>query len=308
MSIPDYQSLMLPLLKHCAKVEETRLSDAVEALAAQFKLTNEELNELLPSGVQTVFHNRVGWARTYLVKAALLDAPRRGVFRITDRGRKVLSSNPSTVNVKSLEKFPEFMEFREKKSSKSDEIAETPSNKSSVPADSLETPDDTMIRGYKAMREALVSQLREEVSKVTSAYFERLVVDLLVRMGYGGSRESAARVVGGTGDGGIDGVIDEDKLGLDVIYIQAKRWVNTVGEPQLREFAGALQSHRAKKGVFVTTSEFSAQAREFVKKVDSRIILIDGRRLAELMIDHGVGVTKQETYVVNKIDTDYFGE
>ena len=302
MGIPDYQSIMLPLLKYAADGEVHTFRQTVEALGDQFKLTAVERSELLPSGKQPTFDNRVGWARTYMAKAGLLDAPRRGQFQITETGKQVVAENPSEINVQFLERFEEFRRFRQFRRDKKepDEGATTQTG---------QTPEELLESAYQGLRQNLASELLDYVRKNSAEFFERLVVDLLVRMGYGGSRKEAGQAVEKrSGDEGIDGTIKEDRLGLDIIYIQAKKWENTVGRPEIQKFAGALQGKRAKKGIFLTTSEFSREAREYVSHIDAKIILIDGEQLAELMIDHNVGVTSETVYEIKEIDSDYFTE
>jgi len=305
MAIPDYQTVMLPLLRLAADGQDHRSRDAVETLAGEFELTAEERTELLPSGKQPVFNNRVGWANTYLKAAGLLEAPRRGVLRITQRGRDLLEEEIGRIDVSLLERYPEFVEFRGKRRPKSSEPADAETM--DVPSSS-QTPEDALSNAYRSLRAELESELLEEIGRASAAFFEQLVVDLLVSMGYGGSRQDAGRAIGRSGDGGIDGIIDEDRLGLDVIYLQAKRWESTVGRPEIQKFAGALQGHRARKGVFITTSSFSREALEYAGVIDTRIILIDGARLAKLMVDHGVGVSTVGTYEIKRVDFDYFSE
>jgi restriction system protein len=303
MAIPDFQTLMLPVLRLASTEKEIRFRDAVERLADEFGLSNVERNTLLPSGSQPLFSNRVGWARTYLKQAGLVESARRGYFGITDAGGALLRENPNEINIKTLERYPTFELFRQRKRDKVDSAA--------VPQEQLddETPDDAMARAYKTMRADLETRLLEALKDTSPSYFEKVVVELLVRMGYGGSREDAGRAIGRSGDGGIDGIIDEDRLGLDVVYIQAKRYSNgTIGRPDIQRFAGALQGQRARKGVFISTTDFSREAREYVSLIDSRIVLIDGERLAMLMVDHGVGVTTVGTYEVKRIDMDYSSE
>jgi len=292
---------MLPLLRLASDRQEHQLRTVIEILADEFSLTNEERNELLPSGSQAVFANRVGWARTYLKQAALIDASRRGSFRITQRGIDLLRDKPLRIDVKLLERFSEFLEFRNRRRER--ESASTPTF-----IESSETPEDSLAAAYKALHTDLEAELLQQVKESSPAFFERLVVDLLVKMGYGGTRQDAGRAIGRSGDGGIDGIINEDRLGLDVIYIQAKRWDTGVGRPEIQRFAGALQGQRARKGVFITTSSFSQDAEEYASRIDSRIILIDGARLARLMVDHNVGVSTVGVYEVKKIPSDYFTE
>jgi restriction system protein len=301
MAIPNYQTLMLPLLRLASDRKEHQLRAVTETLADELSLTDEERNELLPSGNQAVFANRVGWARTYLKQAGLIDSPRRGLFRITQRGLDLLQERPIRVDVKLLERFPEFLEFRNRRRER--ESTSTP-----VFTESGETPEDSLAAAYQALRTDLEAELLQQVKESSPTFFERLVVELLVKMGYGGSRQDAGRAIGRSGDGGIDGIINEDRLGLDVIYVQAKRWDTTVGRPEIQRFAGALQGQRARKGVFITTSNFSQDAEEYASRIDSRIILIDGARLTRLMVDHNVGVSIVGVYEVKKIDSDFFTE
>lgn len=298
MAIPDYQSIMLPLLKFAGDQKEHSLREAIEILADRFNLTSDERRELLPSGQQEVFKNRVGWARTYMKKAILLESPRRGYFKITKRGIAVLSKNPQEINVKFLEQFEEFRKFRALRKEKPKIIEEEPEK----------TPEEALENAYQNIRDDLANDLLEQIKNSPPGLFESVVVDLLVKMGYGGSRQDAGQAIGKSGDEGIDGIIKEDRLGLDTIYIQAKRWENTVGRPEIQKFAGALQGQRAKKGIFITTSNFSREANDYSSKIDTKIILIDGERLAQLMIDFSIGVTTVSTYEVKKIDTDYFTE
>jgi restriction system protein len=302
MSIPDYQSVMAPLLRQLSDREEHLLPELIESLAAEFKLTDSERRELLPSGGQFIFNNRVGWARTFMKKAGLLSTPKRGVLQITDRGAQVLRVNPSRVDNKVLRKFPEFLEFQKPR--------DEPSTKSEfiVAAERLD-PQENIEVGYQRIRKELSAELLARIKACSPAFFERLVVELLLKMGYGGSRRDFGKAIGKPGDGGIDAVIKEDRLGLDAIYLQAKRWDNSqVGSKEIQAFVGALHGKKARKGVFITTSGFSKPAREYVRDIQDRVILIDGPTLAELLIDHGVGVSTVATYDVRKIDSDYFSE
>jgi len=298
--VPDYQTLMLPLLKVAGDGQEHALSEVIESLAAQFNLTPDERNQLLPSGRQPIFENRVGWARTYLKKAGLLETTARGKFRITPRGLQILENNMTRIDVKFLAQFPEFVEFR-LRSPKSDA-------QQTVEEEEPDTPEETLEQGYQNLRRALAQELLERVKSSPPRFFEKLVVDLLVAMGYGGSRKDAGQAVGQTGDGGIDGIINEDKLGLDVVCVQAKRWEAAVGRPIVQAFAGSLEGHRARKGVLITTSHFTQEAKDYVNRIERKIVLIDGQQLAELMMDYGIGVTRAAQYDVKKIDLDYFGE
>ena len=301
MAIPDYQTLMLPVLKLAADKQEHKFRDAVEQLADEFGLTDEERNELLPSGNQGIFNNRVHWARSYLKQAGLLSSPKRGFFQITDRGLSLLAENPETVNVSLLLRYPEFQEFRSRRKGK-------PHNGDEGESTSAQTPEDALASSYKAIQQKVEDEILDQIMQSSPSFFERLVVDLLVKMGYGGNRQDAGRALGKSGDGGIDGIIKEDRLGLDVIYIQAKRWEGTVGRPEIQKFAGALQGQRARKGVFITTSSFSKDAEEYASMIESKIILIDGARLASLMTEHNVGVSTAGVYEVKKLDLDYFEE
>lgn len=303
MPIPDYQTIMLPLLRIAEDGETHSIHEAVEKLAEHFSLSEQEQSKLLPSGKQPVFYNRVSWARTYLKKARLLTYPKRGRFRITERGQDVLEDDPEHIDNQYLKKFEEFVEFR-KRSGEQDETE--------AAEDSLDelTPEEALEKAYQQIRSDLADELIDYVLRSTHGFFEKLVVDLLVNMGYGGSHRNAARAVGKSGDAGIDGIIDEDRLGLDNIYIQAKKWEpdNTVSRPEIQKFVGALQGQKAKKGIFITTSGFSSNARNYAKMVDTKVILINGQRLAELMIDHNVGVSVNTMYEIKNLDSDYFGE
>ncbi|HNQ72817.1 MAG TPA: restriction endonuclease [Verrucomicrobiota bacterium] len=301
MPIPDYQELLLPLLQYAGDGAEHSLRNAVAALADKFQLRDDERRERLPSGQQEVFANRTGWARTYLKKAGLLHSTRRGFFQITDRGRQVLASSPAGMDARFLEQFPEFREFKtfRRKPDKSD---------SSEDQNQTATPEEALERAYGNLRDELAAELLAQIKQSPPELFERLVVALLVKMGYGGSRQDAGRAIGKSGDEGIDGIIKEDRLGLDVIYIQAKRWGQTVGRPEIQKFAGALQGQRARKGVFITTSDFSREAREFVAHIETKIVLVDGRELAQLLIDCDIGVIPMATYAIKRVDLDYFTE
>ncbi len=304
MPIPDYQSIMLPLLQLASDGLEHRFRDAVEKLEIDFSLTEEEKNELLPSGSQAVFRNRVGWARTYLKQAGLLTATKRGYFTISDTGHTLLSTNPKKIDLDLLGTYDTFLEFKSRKRSG----GSATSSDSPTQSTSDETPEDALASAYRTLRRDVEHEILDQVMSASPAFFEQLVVDLLVKMGYGGNRQDAARAVGKSGDGGIDGIINEDQLGLDVIYIQAKRWENNVGRPELQKFAGALQGQRARKGIMITTAGFTSDAIEYCKTINTRIILIDGERLASLMVDFGIGVSTVGTYEIKKIDSDYFDE
>lgn len=305
MPVPDYQTIMLPLLKLVSDRGEYKLNDVVDALGAQFNLTEEEKSELLPSGQTFLFGSRVGWARTYLKKAGLLDSPKRATVVITDRGLSVLAKKPQKIDGTLLRQFPEFVEFQTPK--RNGNLIEEATIIESV---SAQTPEETLENAYQSIRKTLAQDLLNRVVSLSPAFFERLVVELLVRMGYGGSIKDAGKAIGKSGDEGIDGTIKEDKLGLDVIYIQAKKWApgNVVGRPELHKFVGALAGQGAKKGVFITTSSFTREAIDYTPRNETKIVLIDGEQLAQLMIDYNLGVTVQQTYKIKRMDNDYFGE
>ena len=302
MSIPDYQACMLPLLRQVADGAEHSLKEVSQQLARAFNLTADEINEFLPSGQQPVFINRVGWARTYLKKAGLLVATRRGHFAISPRGLAVLKEEPSAINSKYLERFPEFIDF---KSVKRDAAAQT-GGSNHLEGLIGQTPHEALEGAYERLKFELATEILQALKIADPTLFENIVVELLVKMGYGGSRKDAGRAIGRSGDEGVDGIIKEDHLGLDNVYIQAKRWSQTVGRPEIQKFAGALQGQRARKGIFITTSDFSKEAYEYVSRIESKIVLMDGPTLANLMIEFDVGVTRVATYEIKKIDLDYF--
>jgi restriction system protein len=301
--IPDFQSIILPLLEITGDKKEHTIQEVREFLAKHFSLTEEERLKLLSRSKQQIFNNRVGWARTYLKKAELLVYTQKGYFKITDTGLKVLQEKPSKIDIKYLKRFPTLLEFikplKKEKRIKDKGIELLLEEK---------TPEDLLEIGYEKYQEKLLSDLLEKVKQCTPDFFERLVVELLVNMGYGGSFEDAGKAIGKSGDEGIDGIIKEDKLGLDAIYIQAKRWANPVSRSDIQKFAGALLGKKAKKGVFITTSIFSESAIEYVKDIENKIILVDGEQLTKYMIDNGVGVSEITSYKIKKIDLDYFTE
>ncbi|MBC7568648.1 MAG: restriction endonuclease [Spirosoma sp.] len=305
MPVPDYQTLMLPLLKAVADRNEYKLNDMVELLGEQFNLTEEERSELLPSGQTFLFGSRVGWAKTYLKKVRLLDSPKRGIIAITERGLSVLEQKPTKINVALLKQFPEFVEFQTPKRSDDSTNVQTTIDESSA-----QTPEEILENAYLSIRKDLAQEVLNKIVAMSPLFFEELVVKLLVKMGYGGSIKDAGKAIGKSGDEGIDGTIKEDKLGLDVIYIQAKRWApgNVVGRPELHKFVGALAGQGAKKGVFITTSSFTREAREYVPRNETKIVLIDGDELAQLMIDYNLGVSVQQTFEIKRMDNDFFGE
>jgi restriction system protein len=306
MTIPDFQSIMLPLLEHLSDGKEHLNQETLDALAQRFGLSDEELTELLPSGTQTVFVNRVAWAKTHMKMAGLLDAPKRAVYQITNCGRELLASNPQTINMNTLMEYPEYVEFRTRK--RKGKKPEHPTYDAGGSGGDELTPEEQLDVAYGRIRQQLSQELLEKVMASPPHFFERLVVELLVAMGYGGSRQDAGRTIGRSGDGGVDGVIKEDRLGLDAVYVQAKRWEGTVGRPEIQKFAGALQGQRAKKGVFITTSSFSKEAEDYVERIENKIVLIDGERLTDLMIDFGIGVSRVERYDIKRLDSDYFEE
>lgn len=303
MPIPDYQTLMLPLLRFASDDADHTTREAVDVLALQFDLSPDERSQLLASGQQPVFNNRIGWANSYLKKAGLLESPRRGALRITSRGREVLSDNPARIDVKYLDRCPEFVEFRD--ASRSGKQTET---SASIMTITEQTPEESLEAASQNIRSSLAQDILTRIMSCSPEFFERLVVELLVKMGYGGSRQDAGERIGKSGDGGIDGIIKEDRLGLDVIYIQAKRWQGSVGRPEIQKFVGALQGQRAKKGVFITTSTYTAEATDYALRIDIKVVLVDGQQLANLMMDFDVGVAVAATYIVKRIDSDYFEE
>jgi restriction system protein len=309
MAIPDYQTLMLPVLRIAGDGREHRIGDVVNQLARDFRLTTEEQQQVLPSGRQLTFANRVGWAKTYLIQAGLLEATKRAHFKITDRGKKSLAENPSRIDVGYLSQFAEFLQFKERGRVAGDEAVVNVGESLAVLPQS-ETPDELLRSTVKQIETALKKELLDRILSAPPAFFERLIVALLLEMGYGGSREDAGKIVGRSGDGGIDGVIDQDALGLDRVYVQAKRYIaeNGVSEPEIRAFSGSLGAAKANKGVFVTTSYFTQPAQNFAERHPFKIVLIDGERLASLMIRHNVGVRIDETVYLKKMDEDFFAD
>jgi len=298
MRIPDYQMIMLPLLRLLNDGKEYLFRDTIRMLADQFNLSESERREMLPSGQQTIFQNRVGWARTYLKKAGLVESPKRGAVRITERGVKILASNPQQIDVEFLNQFPEFIQFKNLKREKPIQVR----------SEQAETPEEVLENAFQSLRQSLANDLLDQIKSSPPALFEKIVVELLVSMGYGGTLKDAGQAVGKSGDEGIDGIIKEDRLGLDIIYVQAKRWANTVGRPEIQKFAGALQGQRAKKGIFITAADFSKEAYDYAAKIDSKIVLIDGEELAQHMIDHNIAVSSVANYEVKRIDSDYFSD
>lgn len=301
MAIPSYEKIMLPFLKYLGDRKEHSKSETIKYLADLFKLTEDELSQLLPSARQRIFDNRVGWARTYLKKAGLIESTKRGHFQITSRGLSVLTENLQEISDEYLGKFPEFNDFKSTTRKNKEEASDRESLLRQTPEESLES-------AHQKIRLALAVELLSRVKDCSPDFFENLVVELIVRMGYGGSRKDAGQAIGKSGDGGIDGIIKEDKLGLDVIYIQAKRWEGVVGSKEIRNFVGSLVGQKADKGIFITTSGFTKDAISYVTTIQHKVILIDGEQLVQLMIDNGVGVTKIASLDIKRIDSDYFVE
>lgn len=296
---------MRPLLAAHSDGKEHLNRDLVNLLAEQFGLTEEERREMLPSGRAKLFDNRVGWAKSHVMQAGLLASPRRAISILTERGNQALKDHPKRIDLKILNEFEEHREFRSRKRDSSE------GNEESTIPDVINEeipPEESLENAYQQVRRQIESALLRQIKDNPPDLLERVVVDLVVKMGYGGSRKDAGEALGRSGDEGIDGIIKEDPLGLDIIYLQAKRWEGTVGRPEIQKFAGALQGQRAKKGIFITTSNFSAEAHEYASRIDSKIILIDGVRLARLMFDHGIGVTTASSYDVKRVDSDYFEE
>lgn len=300
MAIPTYEECMLPLMKIAEDGKEHLFREATDALINQFNLTEKEKQELLPSGSAFVINNRIGWARTYLTKAGLLLTTKRGYFRISEEGKKLLQKEPAFINSKMLKEYDSFNEFQS--------IKESGNSENNKIEQSI-TPHELLESGYLSIKNELADELLSTIKNISPSKFEKLVIDLLVKMGYGGSIKEAATVVGKSGDEGIDGIIKEDKLGLDVIYIQAKKWDSgTIGRPEIQKFAGALLGKKAKKGIFITTSTFTNEAKKYVTDIDAKIILLDGKQLTELMIENNLGVSTQDVYTIKRIDSDYFEE
>lgn len=309
MTVPDYQSIMLPLLRMLADGQPHRISDLVQELGDAFRLTDEEKNTIYPGGRKYIFDDRVGWARTYMGQAGLLENTARGVIRITDVGQLVLQDGVDRIDVKLLSKFPSFAAFKQRTRNRTttEEINVSPADEILKPEE-LQTPEDALESSYLALRRQLQLDLLDNIKRCSPKFFEQLVIDTLVAMGYGGSRQDAGQAIGRSGDGGIDGIIKEDRLGLDTIYVQAKRWEGTVGRPVVQAFTGSLEGYKARKGIIITTSQFSNDAVQYVNIIEKRIVLIDGLQLTEYMIDYGVGVNEVSKYVVKKLDMDYFVE
>ena len=301
MGLPSFQQLMLPTLQYvCQRFDDVHISKVEEEIAKALKLTSEDLARILPSGQQSVYANRLNWARSYLSKAHLLEVPRRGFCRGTERARELLAEGIKEIDLAVLSRYPEFVTWREQQNPREHELY----------VESKESPEELIATNYEVLNAELAGEIVTRVHSLSPAFFERLIVDLLCRMGYGGGRMEMGRALGRVGDGGIDGVIKEDELGLDVVYVQAKRFAQEKSVPirEVRDFVGGLEGHRASKGVFVTTSYFPSTAYEFITRVSKRVVLIDGPELGSLMIRHRVGVRVKGTYEVKRIDEDYFVE
>ena len=300
MAIPGFQEITLPLLRACKDGNEWSMAAIREPIATHFGLTAEDRKEMIPSGTQPRFHNRVAWAKVYLERAGLLTKIRRGHFRISPTGQKVLENPPQIIDIPFLSQFDGFDDFRTKTNEKPEA--------SPSPSPEAETPEEQLQSAHQRLCDDLATQLLAQISEMSFEFFEKLVLDLMLAMGYGGSREDSGALTNAGADEGIDGIINEDQLGLDSIYLQAKKWQHSVGRPEIHKFVGALHGRRARKGVFLTTSTFTRDAIEYAKTIDTKVVLIDGRRLAELMIKHDVGCSPSQTFVVKKLDSDYFGE
>lgn len=299
--IPGFQKMMLPLLRFAGDGKEYSTSETLSAIANEFNISEEQQNQLLPSGNQKIFYNRVFWAKAYLKMAGLIENTKRAHFRITDRGINTLKENPPEINLKYLKKFPDYVELSEtwKKDSSKPETEED-----AIP----QTPEESLETSFLDIKKTLAQELLSKIKMCSPSFFEKMVIELLVSMGYGGSRSDAGKAIGRSGDEGIDGIIKEDKLGLDAIYVQAKRWENVVGRPEIQKFVGALAGQGAKKGIFITTSKFTSEAKDYIPRNETKIVLIDGEQLADLMIGNNLGVSLQALYELKKIDSDYFEE
>jgi restriction system protein len=309
MPIPEFNAIKAPALQFFADGNQHRISEVYEVIGKHFKLTEEELNEILPSGTQRRWHNRANWACYDLFRAGLLDRPKRGLYIITETGKKVAEQKPQVIDREFLMQFPGFVQFAQATGTKKATVSGGNAAEQAEDATGMgRTPEELIGAAYQMLHAALKKEVLDLVKKMDPFRFEQLVLDLLVAMGYGGSREEAAQVTKASNDEGIDGVINEDRLGLDVIYLQAKRWQQTVGRKEIQSFVGALAGQQAHKGVFITTSDFADTATAYARKVPQKVILIDGERLADLMIQHNIGVTKSHAYEVKHVDSDYFDQ
>lgn len=304
MEIPDFQTVMLPLVQFAADNKPHKIKEAILHISDFFKLSEEERALMLPSGAEAIIDNRVRWARFHLKKAGVFNDPQRGQFQITKRGLDLLEKKPSEINMKVLEQYEEYRSIKKSTSNLEEEVTETVHLENEIKI----TPEESIDFGYKQLKDALTEDLNKQLKTISPAFFEKLVVELLVKMGYGGSLKEAGEVRGKSGDEGIDGIIKEDKLGLDAIYVQAKKWEGNVGRPEIQKFAGALMGQKAKKGIFITTSGFTKDAIDFVKSIESRIVLIDGIKLSELMIEYDLGVNTVREVKIKRLDSDYFME
>jgi restriction system protein len=297
MPIPDFQSMMLPLVSLLGDGRDWGNKELAAALAERLGISDEDLRVRTPSGKVARFVNHIAWAKSHLKRAGLLESPARGIVRITSRGREALSETPARIDLRCLKRFPEY----ERK-------PDGPAEEATLPPELQQTPEVTIDACHRALRQVLAEELLERVRQCSPLFFEQLVIELLVAMGYGGSLDDAGQRIGRAGDGGIDGIIKEDKLGLDVVCVQAKRWEGTVGRPDVQAFAGSMEGRRARKAVLITTSSFSKDAQEYVRTIERKIVLVDGPALVGLMIDHGLGVSTTQTYLIKRIDHDYFAE
>jgi restriction system protein len=299
--IPDFQKIMLPLLSILSDGLEHSTTETNEKIARLFDLTDEEINLYLPSGVAKTFPNRVAWAKSHLKMAGLLENTKRSYFKITEAGKRIIENNPTSINLRILKTIPVYQE-------KTGRVKEEDSSSDIDNTQLSATPEETLENSYLKIRKNLAQELLLKIRSCNPSFFEKLVVELLVKMGYGGSIKDAGQSIGRSGDEGIDGIIKEDRLGLDVIYIQAKRWENVVGRPEIQKFIGALAGQGAKKGVFITTSRYTKEARDYQPRNDTKIVLIDGEQLADLMIDFNLAVSTSTIFEIKRIDNDYFGE
>jgi restriction system protein len=304
--IPTFEKFLLPVLKVLSDGNEHSIQNINSNVAKLIRLTNEDMQLLVSSGTSTVFKDRVSWARTYLKFAGLIKSAQRGIFQITEEGRNILNENLEEITTKYLRKYPSFIEFQRGNSRNTTKTSSI--NGLDETAKNTTTPDEMLAAAYQDILHSLEAEILETLKSVSPSFFERIVVELLVKMGYGGSIAEAAKVTRYSNDEGIDGIIKEDKLGLDVIYIQAKRWEGVVGRPEIQKFVGALAGQRAKKGVFITTSSFTKEAIIYAAQMDTKIVLLDGAELASLMIDYNLGVSIQNVYEIKRIDSDYFEE
>ncbi len=307
MPIPDFQTAMLPVLRAFSNGAQS-VAEVLPVLRTEFSISDEEAEELLPSGRITTLQSRAHWARTYLSKAGLLTSPSRNRHVITAAGRDLLASGVTRIDMKALERFPAYVAWKEKETTAETQQTQpaTQTGESAV----IQTPEERIERDFADIQASLTDDLLSAVQGMTPKQFEQLIVDLLLKMGYGGGDRSMGERIGKSGDGGIDGIINEDALGLDAVYVQAKRYApdSNVGRPALQAFVGSLTGEGANKGVFVTTSDFSREARDYLNKVQHRIVLINGERLARLMIQHEVGVRARRSFVIRSVDEDYFAD